>query len=431
MSELVQIKNLFKIEKGSLQSTKCVEGQYTFITASSDWKTHNEYTHNTEAIIVAVAASGSLGRAHYINDKFISSDLCFILTPKNSKRYPIDLSFYFYIFKSLRDDLVKSTATGTSKLAINKTNFGNYKLPYFEISLQRRLKKRLVSLSERRDVLIDESISQHKLLKKLHDKVLFEAISGSLTKEWRRKKLNIENAEILLNKIFLEKEKLTKEKRIRKEEKSEDIKKDEVPFQLPQGWKWCRLGDVGLFERGKSKHRPRNDESLFKNGIYPFVQTGDVARSKDNNFLINTFDKKYNEKGLKQSRLWKKGTLCITIAANIAETGFLNMDACFPDSVVGFTSLTSTNLSRYVKLYIDATKQDIQRYAPATAQKNINLGIINTLVFPLPPEEEQIEIVRKTEEILKKIDMLEKKVTKNSEILSLVTKTLLHESIHI
>ena len=81
----VKIGDIFSIEKGSLQSSKCTPGKYDFITAATDWKTHNSYDHECEAIVYAVAASGSLGRAHYVNGKFIASDLCFILTEKDKK----------------------------------------------------------------------------------------------------------------------------------------------------------------------------------------------------------------------------------------------------------------------------------------------------------------------------------------------------------
>jgi type I restriction enzyme S subunit len=102
------------------------------------------------------------------------------------------------------------------------------------------------------------------------------------------------------------------------------------PFKLPSGWTWARFPELGIFGRGKSKHRPRNDQSLFEEGTHLFVQTGDVARSHGH---IETFTNKYNDYGLAQSAKWPKGTLCITIAANIADSGILSFDACFPDSV--------------------------------------------------------------------------------------------------
>ena len=97
-------------------------------------------------------------------------------------------------------------------------------------------------------------------------------------------------------------------------------------------WEKKTLDELGTVSRGHSKHRPRNDPDLY-GGIYPFIQTADV---KNANFYISDYSQTYNEKGLAQSRLWHKGTLCITIAANIADTGILAIDACFPDSVMGF-----------------------------------------------------------------------------------------------
>ena len=80
-------------------------------------------------------------------------------------------------------------------------------------------------------------------------------------------------------------------------------------------WEYKTLDQLGEVSRGRSKHRPRNDPSLF-GGEYPFIQTADVKAA---NFYITEYDTTYNEKGLAQSKLWHPGTLCITIAANIAE----------------------------------------------------------------------------------------------------------------
>jgi type I restriction enzyme S subunit len=96
--------------------------------------------------------------------------------------------------------------------------------------------------------------------------------------------------------------------------------------------KFRKLDDIGRIARGKSKHRPRNDPVLY-GGKYPFIQTGDVKHS---NFYVTGYSQTYNEIGLAQSKLWQPGTLCITIAANIAETAILKIQACFPDSIIGF-----------------------------------------------------------------------------------------------
>ena len=105
------------------------------------------------------------------------------------------------------------------------------------------------------------------------------------------------------------------------------------PFDLPAGWAWARFTELGELARGRSQHRPRNDPALYADGTIPLVQTGDVARADGE---IDTWSALYNQRGVEQSRLWPAGTLCITIAANIADSALLRFDACFPDSVVGF-----------------------------------------------------------------------------------------------
>lgn len=165
---------------------------------------------------------------------------------------------------------------------------------------------------------------------------------------------------------------------------------------LPQEWKYVYLSDLGNLSRGKSSHRPRNDPKLFENGVYPFFQTGDVKGAQKD--LYNC-EKKYNDVGLAQSKLWPAGTLCITIAANIAETCFLGVDGCFPDSIVGFIPNDNLVLKEYIRFFIEASKLKLWAYAPATAQKNINLSTLENLIVPYCGIEEQQYIVQKIEEI--------------------------------
>ncbi|GBD97777.1 type-1 restriction enzyme EcoKI specificity protein [bacterium BMS3Abin06] len=281
------------------------------------------------------------------------------------------------------------------------------------------------------DSLSNEITHQQTLLKKLRQSILQDAISGKLTEKWRKENPDVELATELLARIRAEKERLVKEKKIKQQKPLPPISENEIPFELPEGWVWCRLGDVGIFERGKSKHRPRNDESLFAEGIYPFVQTGNVAQSKKNAYIINAYDKCYNKKGLAQSKMWPNGTLCITIAANIAETGFLGIDACFPDSVVGFKPLTDYSLSKFIRYFIDVMKTDIERFAPATAQKNINLGIIGDLPFPLPPEKETNYIINKVESLFTYCDQLEQQINKSQQDSELLMQAVLQEAFQV
>jgi restriction endonuclease S subunit len=179
---------------------------------------------------------------------------------------------------------------------------------------------------------------------------------------------------------------------------------------LPKGWRLVKLEEVCEIKRGKSKHRPRNEPSLY-GGKYPFIQTGDIRNA--NGGYINEFSQTYSELGLQQSKLWPKGTLCITIAANIGETAILNFDACFPDSVVGLLPKTEVILNKYMNYFFIYYKQRLEELAPATAQKNINVDILEKLELPLCSVEEQNQIIQEIESRLSVADKIEESITQS------------------
>lgn len=335
----------------------------------------------------------------------------------------IDIDYLkLFIKSSLFKKLINSATIGGIKTEIKPKHI----LP-LEIQLPEVVEQKSTVFKTNEIINNNNKLSEHQneLLeqtKKLKQLILQNAIQGKLIPQ----DPNDEPAEKLLEKIKVEKEKLVREEKLKKEKKLPQISSDKIPFKIPGGWTWSRLNEVGLLERGKSKHRPRNDDCLFLNGKYPLVQTGDVSQSKGG--TIFRFSRSYNEFGLKQSRLWKRGTLCITIAANIAETGFLGIEACFPDSVVGFTPVIGDYLSKYVNYFINISKNDLVRFAPSTAQKNINLGILNSLLFPLPPLNEQKRIVEKVESLMKICDEQEKNIIEAKESINKLNQAILSEA---
>jgi len=162
------------------------------------------------------------------------------------------------------------------------------------------------------------------------------------------------------------------------------------PLKNPRKWPIKKLGTVGKLDRGVSKHRPRNAPELL-DGPYPLVQTGEVANCDG---YIRAYKYTYSELGLRQSKIWSAGTLCITIAANIAKTGILTFDACFPDSVVGFLSDDAATIE-YTRSWLSFLQKMLEDSAPESAQKNINLAILRDLDVPLPPLELQRVFARR------------------------------------
>lgn len=153
-------------------------------------------------------------------------------------------------------------------------------------------------------------------------------------------------------------------------------------------WRYVSLSELGSVARGKSKHRPRNDSILY-GGKYPFVQTSDIKHA---NFYLNSHSQTYNDVGLAQSKLWSKDTLCMTIAANIAETALLSFPACFPDSVVGFIADPAKSDVRFVKYALDQSKRNFQKTAKGAAQDNLSLEKIDGLKIKAPAISVQKEI---------------------------------------
>jgi type I restriction enzyme, S subunit len=169
------------------------------------------------------------------------------------------------------------------------------------------------------------------------------------------------------------------------------------PVVNRKGWPKEPFGNVGELDRGRSRHRPRNAPELL-GGSYPLIQTGDISNSGG---YIRAFSQTYSEKGLAQSKMWPVGTLCITIAANIARTAILTIEACFPDSVVGFTPNKKVR-TEYIQWWMSFLQKILEETAPESAQKNINLEILRNLEVPLPPMDLQnlfVSCVKRTEKI--------------------------------
>jgi type I restriction enzyme, S subunit len=157
---------------------------------------------------------------------------------------------------------------------------------------------------------------------------------------------------------------------------------------VPEHWEVRRVKQLSQILRGKFTHRPRNDPSLY-DGPHPFIQTGDVARSTK---TITTYSQTLNERGLAVSKMFPRGTLVMTIAANIGDVAILDFEACFPDSIVGFVPRKGVDRD-YLYLVFRAMQPELLQEAPVNTQGNLNIDRIGSRGVALPPLPEQQEIV--------------------------------------
>lgn len=337
---------------------------------------------------------------------------------------------YAYYFLLSKYQEINTQAKGSGTPHVDPDLLWNYEFPIAPLSEQKRIVAKIEELFSELDNGIAALKTAREQLNVYRQAVLKHAFEGKLTAKWREKNADkLESPEQLLARIQQEREACYQEqledwmaavkeweangKEGKKPGKPKTFSKIDLLSnselmdlpELPDGYIYIALLNLGDLSRGKSKHRPRNDPRLF-GGKYPFIQTAEV---KSANRIINKYHQTYSDFGLAQSKLWPSGTLCITIAANIAETSFLGFDCCFPDSIVGFTAYKSV-IPEYVELFIKAVRVNIEAYAPATAQKNINLVTLENLVVPYCSIDEQKKIINEVEAIFSVIDNNEKEI---------------------
>ncbi len=312
----------------------------------------------------------------------------------------ISNKYILYLMRAF-ESVLSGQGTGTTFNAITGNQLKSFAVPIAPLNEQKRIVAKIEQLFSDLDAGVETLQALKKQIRQYRQSVLKYAFEGKLTAEWRKKN-KPEPASKLLEKIAKEKEQKSKGK---KQKKLPKLDTTDLP-ELPNGWEYVRLPQIGELNRGKSKHRPRNAPFLY-GGPYPFIQTGDIRHA---NGIVKEYKQTYSEEGLKQSKLWKAGTLCITIAANIADTAILGFDACIPDSVVGYEADSTQSNIHYIEYFFRWAKKDIERYAPATAQKNINLAILSDLAVPYPSIEEQKYIVSEIERNYSIVDKAEEVV---------------------
>ena len=292
----------------------------------------------------------------------------------------INIKYLFYILQGIDKSKLIS---GTAQPQITRTNMKDFQIPIFPKEEQQCIVTRIEELFSELDKGVETLQTIKQQLVVYRQAVLKEAFEG----KWEYHNRHCIPSIVSFKAI-----------------KPGELEKLGI---IPSEWRYVYFSDLGDLSGGKSKHRPRNDARLFEDGKYPFFQTGDVKSA--NKHLVEC-EKKYGEFGLAQSKLWPAGTLCITIAANIAETCFLGIDGCFPDSIVGFTPTEDLINKEYIRYFVEASKLRLWAFAPATAQKNINLTTLENLIIPYCTMDEQTFIVEEIESRLSVCDSIEQTV---------------------
>ncbi len=331
MRQLVKLKDIANYSKGSqINGDELIEGaEFDYLNGGIN-PSGKWNEANCVANTITVSEGGnSCGYVNYMKKPFWCGAHCYYLYDTVENTH-----YLYYALKSQQDRLMK-LRSGACMPNIKKGDLGNFEF-YFDND-------------------VDEQKNSVQVLSKLEHII-----------ESRKRELSA------LDNLI----------------KARFVKMFGDPVSNSNGLPESTLPELGEFGRGISKHRPRNDPKLL-GGDYPLIQTGDVANA---GLYITSYSSTYSELGLKQSKMWDKGTLCITIAANIAKTSILKFDACFPDSIVGFNANEKTN-NIFIHYWFSFFQAILESQAPESAQKNINLKTLSELKVIVPVKDKQDKFV--------------------------------------
>lgn len=419
---------LCTIQKGKIGIKKATPGEFPLVVTAEERLSHNEFHFEGNAVIIPLVSSTghghkSLKRIHFQSGKFAVGNILCAVIPKDENVLRAD---YLYRFLDLnRDKELVSRMKGMANVTLPMKEIAKVEIPIPPIEAQIDFVQQYSVLEEKSNDLGEEIIHQLDLVKQLRQAFLREAMQGKLVPQ----DPNDEPASVLLEKIKAEKERLIKEKKIKKQKALPPIKEEEIPFEIPENWVWCRLGEISEIRRGKG---PKYSESgvfkmLNQKCVRWFTVETEHCKSIDKNwfdhlsidFKVDEGDLLVNSTGdgtIGRSGLAGKDTEGFVFDSHILRVrGFLDKDHRFLCSIIN---------SDYGQGLIESIKG-------ATSTKQTELGVHNLSHFPipLPPLTEQKRIVAKLDELLGYCDELEESIKVSQEQNELLLQQVLREAL--
>lgn len=402
-----RLKDLCSITKGATGIMKADGGKYPLVALSDERRSHSEFQFDTKAVIVPLISStghghASMKRVHYQEGKFaLGNILCAVIPNDEKQLHPKYLHLYLQQFKdSLLVPLMKGAANVS--LPMNKLADVEIEVP----SLERQLE--IIELEEEaaeyKNELEERLIAQDGDVTKLRQAILREALQGKLTKQDAKDG----NGKVLLEKIKREKEKLIVGKLLKKEREFNPINKEEILFEIPKNWTWCRLGEITNIQRGSSP-RPKGDSRYFSKTQtnYNWITISDIS-DYCKNFELQKTKEYLTEEGSKHSRYVEKEEFVIAVSGSTTGKCCLTgIEGFIYDGLAVAKILDKGIVPRYLLNYMICLYSIINNSKSGASFPNINTDYLNDMLFPLPPIAEQNRIVKRIEQLMQLCDELQ------------------------
>lgn len=420
-----KLKDVCKIEKGKIGITKAIEGKYPLVVTAEERSSHNEWHFDEPATIVPLVSStghghASIKRLHYAEGKYAVGNILATLIPKDHKYLNAK---YLYVYLTInKEELLVSQMTGAANVSLTLTRLAEVEIEVPDYEAQLKAIKKYEEAQRYKNSMNSQIETRSKLLERFRQQILQDAITGMLSEKWRKENPNIESAEVLLEKIKTEKEKLVKEGKIRKQKPLPPIAEDEIPFELPEGWAWCRLGEVVYLTRGSSPRPITHFITDASDGVN-WIKIGDTQ--KVDKYLYDT-EQKITPEGAKKSQRVEIGDLILSNSMSFGKAFILKTTGYIHDGwfLIKLLGLTSTDYFYYL-LLSKLIQEQFQVTATGGVVQNIRSEIVYKTIIPLPPRAEQEYIASKIEHYLDKLDLVKELNIKNHETVQLLDRVLL------
>lgn len=321
------------------------------------------------------------------------------------------------------DEICRLGSDGTTqRIRLQKTKFFNQEIYLPSVDKQKKVSKKFILIKQKKEKFEKECSSQQSILTLLRQQILQDAISGKLTADWRasvraglRACPDIEPANKLLEQIKAEKEKLIAEKKIKKEKPLPPISEDEVPFELPEGWEWCRLGEVT--KRTGAGSTPRGGKSAYIEGGIKFIRSQNVYNSGLVLDDIVYIPEKTHEK-MSNTKVFGSDLLLNITGGSIGRCAIVpsDFDEGNVNQHVSVLRFVDSSFSDFLHKVIISNyfQKEIVNSQTGAGREGLPKYRMDRILIPLPPRAEQKAIVTKVEKLMKYTSQLEKKITQNA-----------------
>jgi type I restriction enzyme, S subunit len=391
----VKLGDICTIEKGATGIQKAIEGDYPLVVTGEERKSHNEYQFDDEAVLIPLVSGtghghASLKRIHFQSGKFALGTILCAVIPKNKEQLSAEYLFRFLDLN--KENELVARMKGMANVTLPMKEIAQIEIPLPQLKEQIDFVEKYKTLEVYNKTLDTEINHQLNILKQLRQQFLQEAVQGVLIKNEKLKDKNTETGAALLKKIKAEKAKAGK-----KEKPLAPIKKEEVPFEIPDDWVWCRLGEICDLISGQDlvPHQYSDVSYGDKIGV-PYI-TG-ASNLQNGEIIINRWTNTPKSFAL-------KGDLLLTCKGTIGKTAYLNIEKIhIARQIMAIRS--SVIFLKYIEIILHNNVEDFKLNAKSLIPGIDRPQVLN-LIIPLPPLSIQSKIVEKVNSLMGLCDEIE------------------------